>query len=437
MSRANRVVRTVAAAIALASLLLASSCSSSPRVIGNAEAIKEIDTYLAGLAQEGKLSASVLIARRGVVLLDKGYGMADYEKQIANNPTTKHRIGSISKVFTGAGVLKLWEQKKISLEAPINAFIPDFPRGDVITVGHLLSHASGLADLYTEDPTIMDIIDQETSLADLIARFKDKPLKFEPGSSYGYSNSNYVLLAAIIEKVSGKSYGEFIKENIFGPAGMADSGEYVNQALDGLAAAYTLAEGGPPEKTDSFHWSVLRGSDNIYSTTKDLYSWHQSLMKDSVLSKESRLTLGNVLRSYGHVNGVSSGFLRFPSRDTVVIVLGNSNDAVNELCEDLANRVLGQEEVEVSEKQLQTLVGKYEGEGYTFELVAEGQQLFAQSEDGTKTRVVPLSGGDYLIDGLITGFPRDDWGRAAGIVAKDLQEVSGNGIIAVRAKSSS
>ena len=350
----------------------------------------------------------------------------------ANTSQTRHRIASITRVFTGAAILKLWEQEKIGLEDPVATFFPDFPRGDVITVGHLLAHTSGLVDPNAEGPAVSELLSQEISIADLVARFRDKPLKFEPGESYAYSDSDYILLAAIIEKVSGQSYGDFLKEAIFDPAGMSNSGEYRSQALDSLATAYTPQDGGQPMKTDTFHWSALCGWGNVYSTTQDLYQWHQALMKDSVLSKDSRAVLGNMLRSFGHTDGLSSGMVRFPSRDTVIIVLGNFDPSVSALCGEIASRVLSSEEVELSDKQLKSLAGDYEGDGYTFKLVVDGKQLFAEAEDGGRSRVVPLNQGDYLIDGLVTAFGRDEWGRVTGIVAKDLQEVLGDGIIAVK-----
>ena len=157
-------------------------------------------------------------------LFAKGYGFANAEHEVPNTTQTKFRLGSITKQFTAMAILILQEQGKLKIEDPIGKYIDDSPKAwEDVTIHHLLTHTGGVPS-YTDDPAYVKKMMMPETVKSMIARFRDKPLDFKPGEKFHYSNSGYFLLGAIIEKVSGKSYEAFLKEAIFDPLGMHDTG---------------------------------------------------------------------------------------------------------------------------------------------------------------------------------------------------------------------
>ena len=182
---------------------------------------RKIDEYVRPFLDAGGFSGAILAAKDGRILLSKGYGMANYELGISNTPKTKFHIASVSKTFTAAAVLLLEETSRLKVSDPVAKFVPDYPQGERITIHHLLTHTSGI-------PNVNDFPDYGRwsrfphQLEEIVGWFKRKPLEFAPGERYGYSNSNYNLLAFIIEKASGERYGDFLKRRIFDPLEMRE-----------------------------------------------------------------------------------------------------------------------------------------------------------------------------------------------------------------------
>ena len=184
----------------------------------------QVDAYVKPYLDLEGFSGSILIAKGGRVLLSKGYGMANYELSVPNTPQTRFHLASVSKTFTAAAIMILQERGQLSVKDPLSKFIPDYPNGERITLHHLLTNTSGIANV-NNFPEYNTQSKFPHTPADLVEMFKQKPLDFEPGTRpYTESNSNYNLLAYIIEKLSGKSYGEFLKENIFNPVGLRSTG---------------------------------------------------------------------------------------------------------------------------------------------------------------------------------------------------------------------
>ena len=157
---------------------------------------------------------SVLVARGKQVLFSKGYGFANLEWRVPNDPATKFRIGSITKQFTAAAILLLEERGKLTLDDPVRKFLPDAPAAwDKITLRGLLTHTSGIADIVT-NPEFEKLQSLATTPEELVERFRRLPLDFAPGSQFSYSNSGYMLLSYLIEKISGSSYEAFLRENL-------------------------------------------------------------------------------------------------------------------------------------------------------------------------------------------------------------------------------
>ncbi len=211
---AMAVVAIVAASI----VYLHPTFTSKPAA--KAGPINAIDRFISSAAQHQAFSGTVLIAQNGKILLDKGYGWADQGQRQLNKPSTRFRIGSITTQFTAMAILLLQEQGKLRVQDPICLYINDCPATwKAITIQHLLTHTSGIPDYATTFPA-----HQPTSPAQQIAAFESKPLDFAPGAKWNYSNSGYVILGSIIDKVSGESYSGFLQQEIFQVLHLSNTG---------------------------------------------------------------------------------------------------------------------------------------------------------------------------------------------------------------------
>jgi CubicO group peptidase (beta-lactamase class C family) len=310
----------------------------------DSEITARLDAYFTSLG----FSGAVLIAQDGRVLLSRGYGKANRLSGVPNTAQTKFRIASITKQFTAMGILILQAQHKLNFQDSICNYIDSCPNAwKAITLHHLLTHTSGIPDYYR----FTDWIDyQATPMApsELLAHFKDKPLEFQPGQNWSYSNSGYVVLGNILEKVSGVSYEAFIKENILIPLNMNATG-YLGSP-DDLAIGYPNASTNSPAEFEDI--TGLYASGGLYSTVGDLYLWDQSFLTDKLLLKDlcesmfksyAPVSLGGFSgygygwftgeiegrRAIGHtgrVEGFISSNIFFPEEKTAVIVLSNQWD---------------------------------------------------------------------------------------------------------------
>ncbi|HVU11807.1 MAG TPA: serine hydrolase domain-containing protein [Phototrophicaceae bacterium] len=246
--------------------------------------IADIDSWLTQQTKSNLFSGSVLIASKGSILLDKGYGLANKDWNIPNAPDTRFRIASDTKQFTAMSILMLQEQGKLSVEDHACQYIDNCPAAWAdITIRELLTHTSGIHELLLL-PDIRSFQALPTSPTNLIARFSSLPLDFQPGTSWRYSNSGYDVLGLIIEKVSGETYPTFVKNHIFKPLGMSDtvynfSTDIVLHRAQGYTTPTTLGE--------PFDTSVLYAAGGLYSTTDDLYKWDQALFSGKVVSQKS------------------------------------------------------------------------------------------------------------------------------------------------------
>jgi CubicO group peptidase (beta-lactamase class C family) len=311
---------------------------------------QQLDDYVRQYEKAGLFMGTVLVADQGKVVLQKGYGLANREKGISNAPDTKFRIGSLTKQFTAALVLQLVEQGKLKLDGKVVDYLPGYPpAGSQITLHQLLAHTAGLPD-YTALPTFPTVMRSHQEPAQLLALFSGLPLEFSPGSQYRYSNSNYVLLGAIIEKVTGKPYAQVFQENIARPFKLkATSVDVVEAADPRRAAGYQPTPTGLLP-TPPINLTVPYAAGAITSTALDLYRWSQALDGGKVLSEASKKQLFTpVLKNYaygwmvfnakigaeadttliqehnGGINGFSSFLVRVPQSQQVIVLLDNHN----------------------------------------------------------------------------------------------------------------
>jgi CubicO group peptidase (beta-lactamase class C family) len=246
------------------------------------------------LREKSFAGAVVGVAVDGRISFIKGYGLADVEQRVPVTEKTVFRIGSVTKQFTAAAVLRLVDQGKLSLDDPLIKFVPEFPRGSEVTVRQLLSHTSGIMS-YTHPKVAGQLKDagkRDWTIKDLVARIATiEPLyEFDPGTAWSYSNSGYMLLGAIIEQVSGKKYAEFLESELFAPLELADT--RVDDPLEIVpdrAHGYDRVKTSPTgfRNADYIALSVAGPAGAIRSTAADLLKWHQALFGGRVLKPET------------------------------------------------------------------------------------------------------------------------------------------------------
>ena len=247
-----------------------------------------VEEYMTARVKRDHFSGSILIAREGKVLFSKGYGMANLEHDVPNTPQTKYRLGSITKQFTAMAILILQEQGKLNVHDKIKKYLPDAPKAwDEITIEHLLTHTSGIYN-YTESLEFLKTLPVRVTLKELIAKFKDKPLNFKPGEKYSYSNSGYIVLGQIIETASGQNYPSFLKQAIFDPLAMTETGyDNATSILKHRASGYTRRLGIVLTNCDYVDMSIPHAAGALYSTTLDLLKWDQALYTEKLVPRKS------------------------------------------------------------------------------------------------------------------------------------------------------
>lgn len=435
-------------------LLLMSSLLYAGQDHGSLTLGNRIDAYVLPYVQSNNFSGAILIARAGKVLVRKGYGMANFELAIPNTPETVFHVASISKSFTAAAVILLEQRGLLKTSDPLNKFISDYPHGKEITVHHLLVHTSGI-------PNVNSFPDYDFkslyahSLDEIISWFKHKSLEMKPGERYSYSNSNYNLLAKIIEIVSGQSYGEFLQENIFEPLGMnnTDHDDDPGSLIPRRALGYMPARAQDLENAPPLVWSIKTGNGSIYTTVDDLYQWDRTLYGDKLLCQASRQKIftdygqgvgyGWFIRKdkphhyaiNGRAPGFSSNLERFADDDVCIIIASNLYSSLTHtMAEDLNAIVFGEERqaripaapVKIEPSILEDYVGGYQfGDDFTYnpsmvgEVEKEGNFLTLTSGSGGGTSyLIPISQGRFIdrLYGGTVSFMKDASGKTAFLI---------------------
>lgn len=249
--------------------------------------VTRVDEYMNAAVRQGRFSGSVLIAREGQVLLSKGYGMASLELDVPNTPQVKFRIGSLTKQFTAMAVMILQERGLLKVQDSVCKYVPECPPlwADV-TIHHLLTHTSGIPDLLSF-PDFQKTMTMPSPVAQTVERFKSKPLDFKPGLKFKYSNSGYVLLGYIIERVTGQTYEAFLKENIFEPLKMSHTGSDHNDLIIKNRANGYSKSGLRVINAPYIDMSIPTGGGSLYSTAEDLFLWDQALYAEKLIKKSS------------------------------------------------------------------------------------------------------------------------------------------------------
>ena len=421
---------------------------SSAAFMAAAPNIARMEQVIRSFVAKKEFMGTVLVARGDHVLLSKGYGFANLEWHISNTPDTKFRIGSMTKQFTAASILVLQERGKLNVHDLLKKYLPDEPPAwDKITIFNLLTHTSGIPN-YTALPDFASEMRVPETPLEIIAHVRDKPLDFAAGTQWRYSNSGYIVLGYVIEKVSGVPYAQFVQQNIFGPLGMKDSGYDSNsKIIEHRAAGYVSGPGGFLN-APYIDMSVPFAAGGLYSTTRDLLRWEQSLFGGKVLSPaslEQMITpfredyafglnvrhVGDerVIEHGGGINGFNTDLAYYPRSGTTVVVLGNVNGrAPAQIAAYLGTLAEGKpvelpaerRAVHVDEATLARYVGDYKlTPTFLINVTREGDHLFNQATGQGRFEIFPSSDKEFfakVVDAQITFVVDASTGRTTALI---------------------
>jgi D-alanyl-D-alanine carboxypeptidase len=417
-------------------LLFASQAAFAGAAQADDALARQIDAYLSKIYKADQPGAAVIVTKGGEVLFRKGYGLASVELGVPVDPAMVFRIGSMTKQFTAVAVMILVEEGKVGLDDPVTKYLPDYPpHGARITVRHLLNHTSGTPEITEIEE--WEKHNRETLTPDeVIAFFKDKPLDFEPGGKWQYSNSGYLLLGRVIEKASGEPYARFLAERIFQPLGLEHSGVDDDvTVVPGHVCGYQRVEGRvvlPPMLSMSHPFS----GGAIYSSVDDLARWDAALYTDAILSEASlaqcftpavlndssatKYGFGWVIEQFkgrrmiwhnGRINGYLSHALRLPDERLYVAILSNIEDdaatPIKIVAESVAAIALGEpfeevKSIELSPEERRAYVGTYRlgsgsEPGPELKVVVEEGKMLIVLPNGLKDEIVPLSRTEFFV----------------------------------------
>ncbi len=415
---------------------------------------RKLDDYMTALADAGRFSGTVLVARGNTVLLSKGYGMANYEFSVPNTPQTVLPIGSNTKQFTSAAIMKLQEQGRLNVTDPVTMYIPNATKWKNIRIYHLLNHTAGVQSdgaFSITDPT-------DLTLPETMERITSLPLTFEPGSGYTYSNNGYIALSYIIERASGMPYGDYLKKNIFLPLGMNSTGQdNARNVFSNRASGYTTMNG------KQIHYDLQNihnswGAGSIHSTTEDMFRWVRAFhTPGTILSPESTAAMvdnhygiekGIVKnRTYSGHGGRNFGFtsytLYYPETDVSIMFLSNHDRTpMGPLPNELSAIVFGEpyslpqkidrKAVPLTTGTLVEYTGTYAPaweKSWTITVYADGNNLFYDSVmPGDKKVELFYEGNDTFFvtpesnDAFI--FTRNTSGKVDGLKMYTMEGVS-------------
>jgi CubicO group peptidase (beta-lactamase class C family) len=412
-----------------------------------------VDAMFTALTPGRSPGVAVLAMRDGAVLLERGYGYASPEHGVKATPETKFRIGSITKQFTAAAILRLQEQGKLSVSDPLSKFMPEYPRGNEITLHHLLTHTSGLHS-YTDKPDFLQTVTVPIKSEDLIQSFKNDPPDFAPGGKFAYCNSGYFLLGAIVEKVSGQSYADFLRTQFFEPLGMKATGVHTYDAILENEATGYAQEGNVLKKALNWDMSRAGGAGALYSTVGDLARWNEALFNGKVLNEVSLKAAFTPVKvgppsqpadeGYGYgwavgkfrglrevqhgggLQGFVSQLSRYPGEHFTVVVLVNAEPpppglAPSDLARDIAQIFLAEKmesrptpkAIALSPEALDQVIGRYDYQGPVMTVTRDGDRLYAQLTGQGRFEIFPKSETEFfwkVVDAQVT-FVKDVSGR--------------------------
>lgn len=411
-----------------AALALLVSFAAAPAFAAEVPFEDGLKAHLEKLTKDKLPGMAVLVAREGKIVFQAGFGFADLEKKVPVTPETKFRIGSVSKQFTAAAILRLADDGKLAVTDPLEKFFPGFPRGGEITLHHLLTHTSGIHS-YTGKPEFLGRVSKPIAPGELIAWFRDDPMDFAPGAGFRYNNSAYFLAGEVVATVSGRPLAVFLRETFFEPLGMKDTGILVNAAPPaGIARGYSVADGKAAPALD-WDMSWAGGAGALYSTVGDLFRWNEALFGGKVLKAESFKLMTTAIKlppgvdgmSYGYgltmapvsrlpsishgggLNGWSSDLMRLPEQRCTIVALANAMPPVTGrepagvtrtivgkfLDAEIKQLPLPKEASNVDKQAYPDFAGRYDYQNAVMTVTVEDGRLYARLTGQAKAEIFP------------------------------------------------
>ncbi len=428
------------------------SINSSAQTLNTKQLTAEFDKMLSEKFKPGETGCAALVAKNGQIIYQKAFGMANLELNVPMQPDMVFRIGSITKQFTAVAILQLMEQGKLSLQDDITKFIPDYPtQAYTITIEHLLTHTSGIKS-YTSITDYIKNVRTDMKPEELIAQFKNQPMEFAPGTKWNYNNSGFFLLGYIIEKITGKTYAEYIQENFFTPLGMTSSCYGSDtKIIKNRAYGYQPGDDGV-RNSDYCSMTQPYSAGSIMSTVGDLFKWHQAVHSYKLVKKE---TIDKAFTEYKLANGDGTGYgygwflsqlqgsptiehgggifgyltssIYLPEEDVFVALFSNNVGKAPELTAlKMAALTIGKPlktaEIKLDETTLDQYIGIYTNDKKReVTITREGAQLSAMLSGSGSRKMFPIEKDKFILEDafMYATFSRDDQGKIVSFVSDD------------------
>lgn len=384
--------------------------------------------YLSRLHENGKFNGSVLIGTGDSVIYKSAFGYANQELSLPNTDSTTYLIGSITKPFTAMAILLLEQEDKLNLSDKLSEYFPDFPQSEAVTIDMLLTHTSGIRD-YHALPDWVEISKEDKTPEYTIERVTELPYDFEPGTKFRYTNSGYILLGLIIEKVSGLSFEEYVNTMIIEPLELTNTGIIDNKKMvSGLASGYS-SNLRTTVKAEYINYYQPFSSGNMYSTVSDLWKFTKAVMNSKLLSAEkTKLIFETGLGGYGYgwgirdydstlafghlgaMNGFVGGITYIPDSDYFIAFLTNDDNTQRyTVAENLAKIVVGKD-VELPEKkelikltseQIEPHLGKFLVKpGDTLDIFIDDGLVYMKETGQLRQELFPIDNNKYTFSVL-------------------------------------
>jgi CubicO group peptidase (beta-lactamase class C family) len=376
-----------------------------------------LDDYAQAEFKVKEFNGTVLVMQKGKAFYKKSFGLADREWNVPNTINTKFRIGSVTKQFAAACILLLEEQGKLSVDDKLSKYIPDYPKGDSVTIHMLLNHTSGIKN-YTSIPEFWPKAALPLSIDSMIALFKNKPFDFSPGTKWNYSNSGYFLLGVIVEKVSGKNFSNYLQENIIKKAGLNNTSmDRLDSILSFRAKGYGKNRQGAWVHADYISMEGPYSAGAMVSTVEDLYQWTKALTGNRVLSAATVQKMTTpYMNNYGYgigidslkthkrishnggIPGFSSHLAYYPEDDVCVVAISNNQSNADRMGIALASVIFDlpvqkpyiPKEVKIDAVILDNYTGKYVVTD-PIELIKKNNKLYRHREGAPDVELKPES----------------------------------------------
>ncbi len=452
----NKITKYLHKSMILFIILFLFGCGGNEKQVED-KTSQEVDAYLTRLHENGKFNGSVLIGKKDSVIFSAAYGESNRELSIPNKDSTTYLIGSITKPFTAMAILLLEQEGKLNLSNKLSEYFPDFPKSGTVTIDMLLTHSSGIRDYhYLSDWVEISKLNKTPSYT--IDRVIELTYDFEPGTKFKYTNSGYILLGLIIEKVSGLTFDEYVSTKIIEPLELTNTGIIDNRKIvKNIASGYS-SNLRTTEAAEYINYYQPFSSGNMYSTTYDLWKFTMAVMNSKLLPNERTKSifasgLGSYgygwgirdydsLLAYGHLgamNGFVGGITYIPDGDYFIAFLTNDDITPRyTVAENLAKIVMGKvvdlpikkEYIQLRKDQIEPHLGKYMIKpGNTLDVFMDNGLVYMKESGQMRQELFPIGDNKYTFSILEMDVVFEDISKGK---AQVLKLVGKNEIVAKR-----